>query len=106
MDQPEFLIEQSIEKHRAMINQCKGVPGVVPERFEQAFNVKHCALSLVGEPIIYPQINRFLDLLHDQGISSFMVTNAQFPKEIRELKVRHSSLFLSSLSFIAQHSCL
>lgn len=85
MDQPEFLIEQSIEKHRGMIKQCKGVPGVVPERFEEAFTVKHCALSLVGEPIIYPQINKFLDLLHGRGISSFMVTNAQFPKEIRAL---------------------
>ena len=86
MDQPEFLIEQSIEKHRGMINQCRGVPGVVPERFEAAFDVQHCALSLVGEPIIYPQINRFLDLLHERKISSFMVTNAQFPKEIKELK--------------------
>lgn len=86
MDQPEFLISESIKKHQNMIKQCKGVPGVVPERYEEAFNVQHCALSLVGEPIIYPQINRFLDLLHEQKISSFMVTNAQFPKEIRELK--------------------
>ncbi len=40
----------------------------------------------MGEPIIYPQINRFVDLLHGQHISSFMVTNAQFPTEIRQLK--------------------
>ena len=44
---------------------------------------KHCALSLVGEPIMYPDINRFLRLLHQRGISSFLVTNAQFPEEIR-----------------------
>jgi hypothetical protein len=51
--------------------------GVIPERFEEAQNVRHCALSLVGEPIIYPEINRFLDLLHDEGVSSFLVSNAQ-----------------------------
>lgn len=68
-----------------MIRQLKGVPGVVPERLEDAFTVRHCALSLVGEPIIYPQINKFVGLLHAQRISSFMVTNAQFPDEIRNL---------------------
>eukprot|EP00073_Rattus_norvegicus_P029321 XP_006249291.2 PREDICTED: S-adenosyl-L-methionine-dependent tRNA 4-demethylwyosine synthase-like [Rattus norvegicus] len=47
--------------------------------------VKHCALSLVGEPIMYPEINRLLKLLHQHGISTFLVTNAQFPEEIRNL---------------------
>jgi hypothetical protein len=39
--------------------------------------VRHCALSLVGEPIMYPYINEFVRLLHDRSISSFLVTNAQ-----------------------------
>lgn len=60
-----------------------GVPGVRPDRFEEGLAVKHCALSLVGEPIMYPEINAFLRLLHQQRISSFLVTNAQFPDEIR-----------------------
>lgn len=49
--------------------------------------VKHCALSLVGEPIMYPEINRLLKLLHHREISSFIVTNAQFPEEIRYLDI-------------------
>lgn len=85
MDQPEFLIEQAVEKHRTMIKQLKGVPGVDPQRYEDAFTIRHCALSLVGEPIIYPEINRFVGLLHAQRISSFMVTNAQFPEAIKHL---------------------
>ena len=64
---------------------CKGIPGVVPERFEEAFKVRHCALSLVGEPIIYPEINEFVQQLHSRSISSFMVTNAQFPDKIETL---------------------
>lgn len=60
-----------------------GVPGVKPERFEEGLEVKHCALSLVGEPIMYPEINTFVRLLHTHNISSFLVTNAQFPQEIR-----------------------
>lgn len=60
-----------------------GVSGVRADRLAEAMTAKHCALSLVGEPIMYPEINRFVKLLHQHGISSFLVTNAQFPDEIR-----------------------
>lgn len=85
MDQPELIMKEAIENHQNMIKQFKGVPGLKAERFEEGMEVKHCALSLVGEPIMYPEINRLLKLLHQQGISSFLVTNAQFPEEIRNL---------------------
>mgnify|MGYP004703785405 FL=1 len=65
------------------------------ERVEEALALKHCALSLVGEPIMYPHIAEFIDLLHAwvwragvrrrHGTSSFLVTNAQFPEEIRRV---------------------
>ncbi len=54
-----------------------------PERFAEGLNPIHCALSLVGEPIMYPEINKFVQLLHNKGISSFLVTNAQFPDAIK-----------------------
>lgn len=86
MDQPEVILKEAIENHQNMIKQFKGVPGIKEERFKEGMTVKHCALSLVGEPIMYPEINRFLKLLHECKISSFLVTNAQFPAEIRNLK--------------------
>lgn len=63
----------------------KGVPGVLPERYKEAFTVKHCALSLVGEPIMYPHINEMVRDLHSREISTFLVTNAQFPDQIRDM---------------------
>ncbi|XP_028662653.1 S-adenosyl-L-methionine-dependent tRNA 4-demethylwyosine synthase TYW1 [Erpetoichthys calabaricus] len=86
MDQPEKILEEAIENHKNLIKQFKGVPGVKLERYEEGMSVKHCALSLVGEPIMYPEINKFLKLLHQKKISSFLVTNAQFPEEIRSLQ--------------------
>lgn len=62
-----------------------GVPGTLPSRFEEAKKVRHCALSLVGEPIMYPEINELIRLMHMQGISTYLVTNAQFPDAIRNL---------------------
>eukprot|EP01100_Stratorugosa_tubuloviscum_P004931 TRINITY_DN2246_c1_g1_i3.p1 TRINITY_DN2246_c1_g1~~TRINITY_DN2246_c1_g1_i3.p1 ORF type:complete len:619 (-),score=256.87 TRINITY_DN2246_c1_g1_i3:78-1934(-) len=86
VDSPEFLIESAMAQHQSMIKEAKGVPGVQPERFKEAMTIKHCALSLVGEPIIYPYINEFVGMLHDRKISTFLVTNAQFPDRIRDLK--------------------
>ncbi|KAJ3073590.1 S-adenosyl-L-methionine-dependent tRNA 4-demethylwyosine synthase [Podochytrium sp. JEL0797] len=85
-DAPEDIVNGALEKHRQMIKQMKGVPGVSAERLKEGMEVAHCALSLVGEPIMYPHINEFVDLLHDKNISSFLVTNAQFPELIRKLK--------------------
>uniref|UniRef100_A0A7S2VUF2 tRNA 4-demethylwyosine synthase (AdoMet-dependent) n=1 Tax=Norrisiella sphaerica TaxID=552664 RepID=A0A7S2VUF2_9EUKA len=85
MDDAKVIVNGAITNHQKMIKKLKGVPGVKPERYKEAFTVRHCALSLVGEPIMYPQINEFLDLLHGKGISSFLVTNAQFPERIRNL---------------------
>ncbi|NXM77889.1 TYW1 synthase, partial [Serilophus lunatus] len=86
MDQPEKILQEAIENHQNMIRQFKGVSGVKAARFEEALTAKHCALSLVGEPIMYPEINSFVRLLHQHHISSFLVTNAQFPDEIRSLE--------------------
>uniref|UniRef100_A0A8C2Z9N1 S-adenosyl-L-methionine-dependent tRNA 4-demethylwyosine synthase TYW1 n=1 Tax=Cyclopterus lumpus TaxID=8103 RepID=A0A8C2Z9N1_CYCLU len=85
MDPAEKILHEAMEKHQGMIRQFRGVPGVQPERYEEGLAVKHCALSLVGEPIMYPEINAFICLLHSHRISSFLVTNAQFPQEIRNL---------------------
>ena len=57
-DDAALLVEGFLSKHRAMIKEMRGLPGVIPERLEEAYSVRHCALSLVGEPIIYPEINR------------------------------------------------
>lgn len=58
MDEPEFLVDGALKAHYGMINEFKGVPGVQDIRLQEAMSARHCALSLVGEPIMYPKINR------------------------------------------------
>jgi len=86
MDDPLLIVNGAMQNHYDMIRQFKGAPGVIAERLQEANSIRHCALSLVGEPIMYPKINDFLDLLHGRGISSFLVTNAQFPDAMRNLR--------------------
>jgi len=86
MESAEFILAGALENHYKMINEFKGVPGVLPDKLEEGMQAKHCALSLVGEPIMYPEINKFVKLLHKEKISSFLVTNAQFPDAIRDME--------------------
>ncbi|MCL7024540.1 hypothetical protein MKW94_015792 [Papaver nudicaule] len=86
MDDPLDIVNGALEQHTKMIKQMKGVPGVKPECLEEGLLPRHCALSLVGEPIMYPEINTLVDELHRRRISTFLVTNAQFPEKILALK--------------------
>eukprot|EP00124_Ichthyophonus_hoferi_P003264 Ihof_evm2s274 gene=Ihof_evmTU2s274 len=85
MDDAPMILEGAIENHKEMIKNAKGIMGVIPSRYEEALTPRHCALSLVGEPIMYPAINEYISLLHKNNISSFLVTNAQFPDAIEAL---------------------
>lgn len=85
VDPPEKVLAGALEGHYKKIKQMRGVPGIQMERFQEAFQVRHCALSLVGEPIFYPHINEFVGMLHERHISSFLVCNAQHPDNLAKL---------------------
>ena len=86
VDPPEMIFEGAKEGHYKKIKVMRGVPGVRAERFQEAMQIRHCALSLVGEPIFYPHINEFVAMLHKERISSFLVCNAQHPDQLAALK--------------------
>ena len=85
VDPPDMIFNGAKEGHYKKIKMMRGVPGVRAERFQEAMKIRHCALSLVGEPIFYPHINEFLSLLHKERISSFLVCNAQHPDQLAAL---------------------
>ncbi|KAI4159763.1 MAG: hypothetical protein L6R39_000320 [Caloplaca ligustica] len=85
VDPPAMIFQGAKEGHLKKIKMMRGVPGVRAERFQEAMRIRHCALSLVGEPIFYPHINEFLRLLHGERISSFLVCNAQHPEQLQAL---------------------
>ncbi|KAF3767762.1 hypothetical protein M406DRAFT_106726 [Cryphonectria parasitica EP155] len=86
VDPPDLIFNGIKENHYKKIKTLRGVPGVRAERFAEAMRIRHCALSLVGEPIFYPHINEFLGMLHKEHISSFLVCNAQHPDQLAALK--------------------
>ncbi|CAI4216909.1 unnamed protein product [Parascedosporium putredinis] len=86
VDPPDLIFNGIKANHYQKIKVLRGMAGVRAERYAEAMRIRHCALSLVGEPIFYPHINEFLALLHGDRISSFLVCNAQHPDQLAALK--------------------
>jgi len=85
VDEPEEIIEESLAAQKSLLNGFAGSPTANKKFIEESKTPKHVALSLTGEPIIYPRINEAISGFHKRGISTFMVTNAQYDEHIRKL---------------------
>ncbi|EPY29523.1 radical SAM domain protein [Strigomonas culicis] len=94
VDDPKDIVEGMLATQKTLINGVRGMPGVTEEGLAEALNPRHCALSLVGEPVLYPYVNEFLGLLHAKGISTFLVNNGQFPDAVAHLSTV-TQLYLS-----------
>src|SRR5208282_410562 len=94
-DDPEKLLDRSIEAQRRILSGFKGDPEVELERWDEAQTPKHIAISLTGEPTLYPKMNRFLELCHERGITTFLVTNGTNPDALRALDPLPTQLYVS-----------
>lgn len=85
IDDPEFILEKSKEAHHKLLEGYGGYEKRSKGAFEKSKTIRHVALSLTGEPIMYPRINELIKNFHEEGISTFLVTNAQYPEQIKNL---------------------
>ena len=94
MDSPSFIIDEALKAHHLLLKGFGGNQKVPQVMFEASQHVGHVALSLTGEPIAYPKINELCENFHRKHISTFIVTNAQYPEAIKNLNTI-TQLYLS-----------
>jgi tRNA wybutosine-synthesizing protein 1 len=94
IDEPQFIFDNSLLAQKKLLEGFGGNSLANQEAYEMTKDVAHVALSLTGEPIIYPKLNELLDIFHNKKISSFIVTNGQYPNSIANVK-RATQLYLS-----------
>ena len=94
IDDVKKIVEGSIKAHIKLLQGFKGLKGADKKLIEEMENVKHVALSLTGESITYPKIQELLEEFHKKGITTFLVTNGQFPEQIEKVK-KVTQMYLS-----------
>jgi tRNA wybutosine-synthesizing protein 1 len=78
-DDPGAVVDASIELQRELLSGFGGNDKVPREAFEEAMAPRHVAISLDGEPTLYPYLPELLEAFHDRGITTFLVSNGTRP---------------------------
>ena len=85
-DKPEKIIDSCILSQRKMISGFKGNKKINMKKWEEAQEPNQFAISLSGEPTIYPHLAELIKELRKRKISSFLVTNGLNPEVLKKLK--------------------
>ena len=86
-DSPESIVDGCIQEH---VRYLQGFKATVKngEKFKESEYPKHFAISLSGEPTLYPYLPQMIDLIKQKGMTSFLVTNGAHPDKLQFL-LRH-----------------
>ena len=84
-DDPQHLLEQAVGEQQRLLSGYKGHDLTDLEKWVKANRPKHVAISLNGEPTVYPRMAEFIKLCHSYDMTTFLVTNGSFPEAIRRL---------------------
>jgi tRNA wybutosine-synthesizing protein 1 len=98
VDNPKEIISGCIAEQKRLINGFKGNKKINLEKFKQAQEPMQFAISLTGEPTIYPRLGELIQELRKQGKTSFVVTNGLLPERLKQLqkqKALPTQLYLS-----------
>ncbi len=102
VDDPIKIIEETVKQRKKLIVGIKGAYDSNKKLFDEAYELfpSHWAISLSGEPTIYPRLNELINLLKERKEvrSVFLVTNGQEPNHLLRLSKSNSlptQLYLS-----------
>jgi len=83
-DDPAAVADASIELQQKLLSGYGGNEEVPRQVFEQAMEPRHVAISLDGEPTLYPHLPELIEEFHDRDITTFLVSNGTNPEMLAE----------------------
>jgi tRNA wybutosine-synthesizing protein 1 len=94
-DDPEEIVKGSIEAQRELLMGFFGSEKSNKQKLKEAMNPKYFAISLTGEPTVYPKLSELIEEIHKIKACTFLVSNGLFPKNIERLNVLPKQLYIS-----------
>ncbi len=96
VDEPSEIIEKSILAQRKLLSGYGGIPQRVDQKkYREAQDPNQVAISLSGEPTLYPQISELIEGFKRRGFTTFLVTNGTLPQRIGSLDTLPTQLYVS-----------
>lgn len=85
VDDPKFIVDECIKAHVELLQGFKGNSNIAGERLKEMEKPLHFAISLTGEPTMYPKLAEMTDYIKEKGMTAFLVTNGTIPNMIEKL---------------------
>jgi tRNA wybutosine-synthesizing protein 1 len=92
---PEEIIDGCILEQKRILSGYKATPDADQNKRLEALSPKHAAISLTGEPTIYPYLDELIKAFHRKGFTTFLVSNGTRPEALSNLGVEPTQLYIS-----------
>lgn len=92
-DEPHVLVEGSIAAQENLISGYKGHSGTNIDKLTEAHSPNQVAISLSGEPTLYPYLDELIELYQRRDMTTFLVSNGSSPDVLA--RTRPTQLYLS-----------
>jgi len=94
-DDPVSIVEGTIKAQRALVAGYKGDDRCDPAMWDEARDPNQVAISLTGEPTMYPYLGDLIAEYKRRGFTTFLVTNGTLPHVLRDLDPLPTQLYIS-----------
>ncbi len=85
IDNPKDIVDGCITEWKKLLYGFGGFENADKEKYQEAMNPKHFAISLTGEPTFYPKLPELIDEINSRNMTSFLVTNGTVPEMVEKL---------------------
>ncbi len=92
-DSPKDIVESCLAGQRRLVSGYGGSEIMDKTRWKDAFAPKHVAISLSGEPTIYPYLPELIEEFHKKDMTTLVVTNGTNPQVVG--KIKPAQLYIS-----------
>ncbi|MBU7029194.1 MAG: 4-demethylwyosine synthase TYW1 [Theionarchaea archaeon] len=87
-DPPDFIAEESLKAQKVLLTGYFGLPDrVSADKLKEALTPTNVAISLAGEPTLYPELSDLITEYKKRGMTTFLVTNGTSPEVLETLEL-------------------
>ena len=84
-DEPQKLVDGSITAQKMLISGYKGASTTNMQKLQEANDPSQVAISLNGEPTLYPYLDELIECYHHERMTTFVVSNGSHPEVLEQI---------------------